>query len=751
MKKVISAISALLLLINILALPAFSQNVNTSALSNTIDWQKFLGRNDMLWNKLPDNWDNAPFIGNGRLGTIFWMNKEDGALTFEVSRSDLYDHRENVYKGASTLFSNNRLPNGHFELNFNDKNPQGNMRLDLWNAEVTGKIIANGAENNIKCFTHANTDVIVIEVTGTQPVSLSWFPDSAKSTRGHGPKNYIAYPVQVLQQQGDINISVQDMPDDDLYGTRGKGEGQYATAWKAVKKGNKTTYYVSMGFSYPGTTAVSEAVDRIKKAAGTDMAAFEAAHCAWWHNYYPKSFLSVPDAAMESFYWIQIYKMASTSRQGGPIIDLMGPWFRTTVWPAIWWNLNIQLTYWPFYMSNHLEEAEPLAATVWKDRENLAKNAAPYKDSYAIGRGTAPDGRGPVGNEVGNLPWVMHNLWMYYRSSMDDHYLKEQLFPLMKGSFNYLHHIIVKQPDGSFALPNTASPEYTDAVENSSYTLACLRWLASTLITADSRLKNNDPIVPECREVLAQLVPYEVDSTGFMVGKNMEFAKSHRHWSHMFMVYPFHEYSFDNPQQAPLIQKSLNNWISRPQAFAGYSWLGAASILSSGGRGDEALGFLHSFLQKSPRPNTLYREGSPVIETPLAYDRTLQELVMTSYGDMIRIFPGLPSTWKDVSFADFRAEGAFLVSAQRRNGITQYVKVQSLAGEPCHVRTGMSGTIKAMGKTRIKDLGNGVTEVDIAKGETAVLYTGSQSPVTNASPVIQTVPASAWGYSNPVH
>ncbi len=36
----------------------------------------------------------------------------------------------------------------------------------------------------------------------------------------------------------------------------------------------------------------------------------------------------------------------------------------------------------------------------------------------------------------------------------------------------------------------------------------------------------------------------------------------------------------------------------------------------------------------------------------------------------IRIFPALPSTWKDVEFRDLRAEGAFLVSAKRSGGKT---------------------------------------------------------------------------------
>jgi hypothetical protein len=425
----------------------------------------------------------------------------------------------------------------------------------------------------------------------------------------------------------------------------------------------------------------------------------------------------------------------------------MGPWFSPTRWPAVWWNLNIQLTYWPFYMSNHLEEAEPLLDTVWNQRANLAANAAPHSaDSYAVGRATGLDCLMPVGAEVGNLPWTMHNLWLHYRSTMDDVMLKEKLFPLMKGSFNYLRHILEAKPDGTLALPMTASPEYTESVLSSSYTLACVRWLASTLIVADARLKAKDPIVATCREVLAKLEPYPVDAkTGIMVGKGTPFARSHRHWSHLFMIYPFYEYTWEQPERAELMARSLRNWTSKPQAFAGYSWLGAASMHAAAGQGDEALRFLTSFLKAAPLPNTLYREDSPVIETPLAFARTVQELLLTSHGDLIRIFPGVPSAWADAAFADLRTEGAFLVSARREQGATRWVRITSLAGEPCRIRHGLGAGVKTSPAVPLKDLGNGVLEVALAKGASVVLYTGDAVPATEARPVNPSGAAKPWG------
>ena len=73
---------------------------------------------------------------------------------------------------------------------------------------------------------------------------------------------------------------------------------------------------------------------------------------------------------MEAFYWIQIYKFAAASREGGPAVDLFGPWFRTSQWPGIWWNLNIQLTYWPVYAGNRLA----LGTTIWMSWTPISMN-----------------------------------------------------------------------------------------------------------------------------------------------------------------------------------------------------------------------------------------------------------------------------------------------------------------------------------------------------------------------------------------
>ncbi len=720
--------------------------------SAAIDWPAFLARSDMQWPELPQDYNEAAYTGNGRLGSIFWQDA-DGSLGFEISRSDLYDHRRAAGE-LGVLFAKYRLPNGQLHFTLPGNEPKGELRLDLWNAEVRGALQNTNGAMQLRTYTHATEPVIVIETVGAAPV-IDFRSVPAKSYRPRNvPANHVAYPPQIRADEGDIAVSVQEMPEDARYQTDGLGRGQYATAWKTVEQGGgRRTTYVALGFSYPGQTARTEAIASVRRAAAAGSSSLTESHRQWWHAFYQRSFLSIPDSALESYYWIQMYRIGSVSRADGPIVDLLGPWYQKTIWPATWWNLNIQLTYWPFYTANHTDLAEPLLKTLWANRINLADNAKPYSaDSYAIARASALDCRTGPGRELGNLPWVMHNLWLQYRVTMDDTLLREKIFPLMKGTFNYLSHLLAKGADGKLHLPDSGSPEYIDSVADCNYSTACLRWLAETIVQADARLGSHDSVAPRCHEVLDELAPYAVDDTGFMVGKDLPFAKSHRHWSHLFMIYPFHEWSFDNINQAPLVEKSLNHWLSMPDAFAGYSFMSAASMHALAGRGAQAVEALRKFLDfRGCLPNGLYREAGPCMETPMFTARTMQELLLTSHGDFIRVFPAVPESWTNACFADFRAEGGFLVSAERRGGITRVVRVESLAGEPCRIRTSLPGSIKARGARHfaLKQCSGGVTEVDLRKGESVLLYSGETAPDFQPAPVGQNGELNRWGLHKP--
>ena len=114
-------------------------------------------------------------------------------------------------------------------------------------------------------------------------------------------------------------------------------------------------------------------------------------------------------------------------------------------------------------------------------------------------------------------------------------------------------------------------------------------------------------------------------------------------------------------------------------------------------------------------------------------------MLLQSWGGKIRIFPAVPDSWQDVVFHDLRAEGAFLVSAKRKNGKTEWIKIKSLAGEPCIVKTGINldeAYIDGIERNKISKKGD-LLKVDLEKGE-EVLISKSKSSV-EINPVKYTI------------
>jgi alpha-L-fucosidase 2 len=61
-------------------------------------------------------------------------------------------------------------------------------------------------------------------------------------------------------------------------------------------------------------------------------------------------------------------------------------------------------------------------------------------------------------------------------------------------------------------------------------------------------------------------------------------------------------------------------------------------------------------------------------------------MLLQSHNGIIRIFPAVPDDWKDISFENLRAEGAFLISAQKENGVLDSFTITSPEGGTARIR-----------------------------------------------------------------
>jgi hypothetical protein len=166
-------------------------------------------------------------------------------------------------------------------------------------------------------------------------------------------------------------------------------------------------------------------------------------------------------------------------------------------------------------------------------------------------------------------------------------------------------------------------------------------------------------------------------------------------------------------------------------------------------RGEAANRYLGELLRRFVQPNTMYRESGPVIETPLSGAQSMHDMLCQSWGGVIRMFPAVPATWSDSVVHNFRTQGAFIVSAARRGGATEFVRVYSEAGAPLRLRPGIAGPVEVRDRwgreVRHRQLPNGDLDIDLARGGEVVVHGRGARPELRIAPVPITEPAPSWG------
>jgi hypothetical protein len=715
-----------------------------SQVKSQVNWPEFMAQHDLVFEELPLQWNEGAFTGNGQVGMMIYATIKDNRIDFHLGRQDVTDHRKAPgaktslgAEGANVMFDFPRLDIGRMALRPAGKILSGRIHQDLWNAEIRGKIITDLGEITFRCFTPRDLMLNVMEVSSTEKrngakADYKWdfLPGNPASPRSQvfpdipESKAYLTNPKPVISKNDEANVCVQSL----LAG------GDYATAWKEKKsqKENKSTLYVSISNEVPAANvSAGVAAKTVLNASALNIASIEKPHREWWHQYYQQSFLSIPDLRMESFYWIQIYKMAVCSRSDGPAVDLFGPMFRVSQWPGLWWNLNVQLTYWPYYESNHLDLAGNLISLIDEKFD-------PMLDNF----------RGP---KLGDFAWAMHNYWLYYRYLGDWRSIQEKWMPKAMKIAEAFEKLQQRNSSGKIELLPMGSPEYKGftTYPNTNYNLAILRWLLNALIESNEKTGSNPALVSKWKLTLTDLIPYPVDENGLMIASNQPVDMSHRHYSHLLGLYPLFQLNPDSPSDRELVDKSVVHWhkIENGKALAGYSYTGAASLYAALGRGNDSYQILQHFLLgnigiSQLLSNTMYVESggkNPVLETPLSAAASIMELLLQSWGGKIRVFPAVPDGWKDASFDKLRAQGGFLLSASRSQGKTDWISVKSLAGEPCIVKVpGWSNAVQA-GKGKkisVQKIADGEFSIELKAGESILLKASGNNAGVNVLPVV---------------
>lgn len=743
---------------------ASAATVGASAHSTDVSPHERVARDASLrWRTLPADWKDGALLGNGLLGAVVSKGAAANTLQVMLSHTKVQDQR-GQWRAA---IGYSRLPIGCLTLSLSGEITAVDWTLDLYDAELRGTITTVRGSVAFSILVHNSRDALV---AFTEPSpgeedaawSFTWMPATTSRTKDK-PADYVGNPDPATGTAEGTSYVEQPL----------MAGGGWTTAWRERRDGTRRVLAAHVVYRHPeelsGTTRLAlAAVDRTLAASTTGLL---SEHRSWWHRYYRRSFVSVPDKRIQDFYWIQLYKLASATRANGPSLSEWGPWYPETggSWTAVWWNLNVQIASWLLQGSNH-PELDSVTSTFKAFEAELPTSVpAEYRDgdTYALahpsdwmlrtgGKTVGVPGTASKTDNTGNLLWALHNIWLSYRHSMDLAIVRDVLYPILTRAVNFYDHFLYEGSDGALHLPLTRSPEWADA-EDCTYDLSLVRWGCTTLLQCLKLLRTTHPKAARWQEILDRLTPYPQDATGVMVGANKPLTESHRHFSHMLWLFPLAEYDYARPADRALIDTTFDHWVKDRTQWAGYSFAAASSMAARIGRPEQAVDLLtyftdgNVFRNSRMTENTMYVEGGNLaVESPLTAGQSVLDMVIQSHSGPVRVFPGVSASWPDASVQGLRAQGAFLIDADRADGATRWVRVHSEAGAPLDLEHGISGDIDVRDeqgrRLPYRTTGVGRAVIQLPQGA-VVLVTPAGKRITGPAP--RDVPALSarrpWG------
>lgn len=445
------------------------------------------------------------------------------------------------------------------------------------------------------------------------------------------------------------------------------------------------------------------------------------------------------------------YLMVCASRPGTQSMHLQGIWNKDIrpVWSSnSTININSQMNYWQAETTNLSDCHQPLFDMIKELSETGSLTAKSYgcrgwasHHNIDIWRNTIATGeKNPKPCKIRHAfwpfggVWLCQHLWEHYAFTLDQTFLEEFAYPILRGAALFCVDWVIKNEDGTYKTSPSTSPENlfftpeghekSGISETSTMDIALIRNLFANIIKASEVLDIDESLRKECADIMAGLPAYQIGQHGqFMEWSKdyEEFEPGHRHQSHLVPLFPGNEITPDKtPALADACEKSIQRRLAHGGGYTGWSCAWIINLLARLRKNEQSYNSLNTLITQSIQGNMMDSHPPMQVDGNFGATSGITEMLLQSHEDFIRPLPSLPAAWTQGSVTGLRARGAITVGLTwSDNKVDSVTLVKDSDGE-AKVYSDVALTITE-GSGKILDCTDNVYTIQLSGMETVVL------------------------------
>jgi len=465
-------------------------------------------------------------------------------------------------------------------------------------------------------------------------------------------------------------------------------------------------------------------------------------------NYKPQE----GQALEELFFQYGRYLLISSSRDCPDALpaNLQGVWngVDNPPWNSDYHlNINLQMNYWPSYVTNLLETAFPVINYVDDLRVYGRLAAARYagivsqkgeENGWLVHTQATPFGWTAPGWDYywGWSPaanaWMMQTVYEAYSFYRDQDYLREKIYPMLRETVRFWNAFLHEDRQAQRWVSSPSySPEHGPISIGNSYDQSLIWQLFHDFIQAAQELSLDEDLLTEVKEKFDLLNPLQITQSGRIrewyeeeeqYFQNEKVEAQHRHASHLVGLYPGNLFSYKGQDYLEAARASLND---RGDGGTGWSKANKINLWARLGDGNRAHKLLAEQLKTSTLPNLWCTHPPFQIDGNFGATRGMAEMLLQSHVAYLVPLAALPDAWSSGSVSGLMARGHFEVSMSWADKKLLQLTILSRSGGELRVSyPDIEKSVIKMNQEKIKAkcMGKDCISVATAEGDLVQFY-----------------------------